>query len=173
VGAVIIISLLFFGDFLKAKARHLLIYIPGVKNVNIKMELANAFSSLGVMMDSGIGVSRALTLAAAVTNHPFLKALLEQSVQEVKEGRHLSEIWMESELIPAEAISLIAVGERSAKIGSVMETLGNRFLMQFKKEVSWFLTLLEPGVIIVMGIIVGGVVIAVTMGLISMNDAFL
>jgi len=174
VGLLFLIVLIFFySKLIQNWFKKALVYLPIVKGINLKMELANALSSLGVILNSGISISRALALAASVTGHPFLKSLFEQSIHEVKKGRQLSESWMDSDIIPSEVISMISVGEESVKLGDVFVSLGKRYLDKFKQDVSWFLTLLEPAVILIMGLIVGGVVTAVTLGVVSMNDAFL
>ena len=98
--------------------------LPLVGGFMLLSDLANLFSSLGSMLGGGVDVSRALKLSAAVVGSQKLINLLAETNEEVRKGRRISQVWNSNDLIPEDAVSLLVVGESSARMGEIFETLG-------------------------------------------------
>jgi len=111
-----------------------------------------------------------LRQTARVARLPALKSLLEQSIEEVKKGNKLSAVWSDSRTIPPDVISLMIVGENSARLGDIMQELGTRFLLSFKRDVKTLTTWLEPAIILILGGFVGFIVVAIALALVSINE---
>ncbi len=164
------VAVAFAFPLIKRKAISIFSLLPITQRLVLNMDLANVLTSFGIMLNGGIELNRALRQTARVARLPILKALMEQSVDEVKKGRKISDIWSDSRLIPAEVISLATVGESSARLGVIMQELGSRFLNRFKRDVKDMLTWLEPAIILVLGGFVGFIVVAIALALVSINE---
>ncbi|RLF88320.1 hypothetical protein DRN43_06080, partial [Thermococci archaeon] len=145
-------------------------HLPFFNVIVLNIELANIFSSLGAMLKSGLELDKALKQANRVAELPYLKALLEETLNEVKKGRRISQIWGNSEVIPREIVSLIVVGENSARLGDVMTNLGSRFLDRFQQVIRKYLAFLEPAIIIFLGFFIGIIVISVMLAVINLSN---
>lgn len=167
--AVVLLVLLASGHLIR-NAFKILSRAPFIRTIILQLELANVFTSLGIMLSGGIELNRALKQAANVAGLPQLKSTLELSINEIKKGRRLSDTWAENDIIPNEVVSLTLVGENSAKLDTIMTEVGERYLTKFQERVKRAVTLLEPGIILVMGLVVGFFVTAIALGLVSLND---
>lgn len=147
--------------------------IPFVGSFMILSDLANLFSSLGSMLGGGVDVSRALKLSAAVVGSQQLTNLLAETNEEVRKGNRISQVWSCNDLIPEDAVSLVVVGESSARMGEIFETLGKRYLDSFKTDISRLLGYLEPLIIVCVGFFIALIVISIMLSVVSLGDVAL
>ena len=164
-------SILLYGvkDHVLKGLKKAFMHLPFFNVIVLNIELANIFSSLGAMLKSGLELDKALKQANRVAELPYLKALLEETLIEVKKGKRISQIWGNSEVIPREIVSLIVVGENSARLGDVMSNLGSRFLDRFQQLIRKYLAFLEPAIIIFLGFFIGIIVISVMLAVINLS----
>jgi len=147
--------------------------LPFVGNFMLLSDLANLFSSLGSMLGGGVDVSRALKLSAAVVGSRQLTNLLAETNEEVRKGNRISQVWSCNDLIPEDAVSLVVVGESSARMGEIFETLGKRYLDSFKTDISRLLAYLEPLIIVCVGFFIALIVISIMLSVVSLGDVAL
>ncbi len=146
--------------------------IPLVRNIALKVELANVFSSLGTMIDGGVEISRALKLSSRITQNKTLRNIMMETVNEIKKGKRISNVWARYDIIPDNVISIVAVAEQSAKLGEVFKKLGKRYMENFKSDVSRILTYLEPAIIVILGFFVAFIVVAIMLAVVSVSDIY-
>ena len=144
--------------------------LPLVGDFMLLSDLANLFSSLGSMLGGGVDVSRALKLSAAVVGSQKLTNLLTETNDEVRKGNRISQVWSSNDLIPEDAVSLVVVGESSARMGEIFDTLGKRYLENFKTDIARILGLLEPLIIVFVGLFIGVIVISIMLSVVSLGD---
>jgi type II secretory pathway component PulF len=166
----LIALVIFFLPVLKKKALQVFLHLPVTRGLVLSMDLANIFTSFGMMLNGGIDLAKALRQTARVARLPALKSLMEHSIEEVKKGNKLSAVWTDSHMIPPDVISLVIVGENSARLGDIMQELGTRFLVGFKRDVKSLTNWLEPVIILVLGGFVGFIVVAIALALVSINE---
>jgi general secretion pathway protein F len=147
--------------------------LPLVGSFMLLSDLANLFSSLGSMLGGGVDVSRALKLSAAVVGSPKLTNLLSETNDEVRKGRRISQVWSANDLIPEDAVSLVVVGESSARMGEIFDTLGKRYLDKFKTDIARILGLLEPMIIVFVGLFIAVIVVSIMLSVVSLGDVAL
>ncbi len=163
-------AVIFFLPVIKKKTMQLFLRLPVTRGLVLGLDIANVFTSFGMMLNGGVDLARALRQTARVARLPALKSLLEQSIEEVKKGNKLSAVWSDSRTIPPDVISLMVVGENSARLGDIMQELGIRFLLSFKRDVKTLTTWLEPAIILILGGFVGFIVVAIALALVSINE---
>ncbi|GAM08230.1 type IV pilus assembly protein TapC [Geobacter sp. OR-1] len=147
--------------------------LPLVGDYMLLSDLANLFSSLGSMLGGGVDVSRALKLSAAVVGSEKLINLLSETNDEVRKGHRISQVWSSNDMMPEDAVSLVVVGENSARMGEIFETLGKRYLDNFKTGIARALGLLEPLIIVFVGFFIALVVISIMLSVVSLGDVAL
>jgi type II secretory pathway component PulF len=147
--------------------------IPLVGNFFLLSDLANLFSSLGSMLGGGVDLSRALKLSSSVVGSRMLVNLLTETNDEVRKGHRISQVWSCNDMIPEDVVSLVVVGENTARMGEVFDTLGKRYLDNFKTGIARALALLEPLIIVLVGFFIALIVISIMLSVVSLGDVAL
>jgi general secretion pathway protein F len=101
---------------------------------------------------------------------PELQDLLKNTLFELKRGQKLSTVFAISKIIPSSDIALLNVGESSASLDKIFNSLSKRHSDAFSANVKKFLSLLEPAVIVGLGIFIAFIVVAIMMAIMSMTD---
>ncbi len=137
--------------------------IPVLKDLIEKVYLARMTSILSTLFSSDVPILEALTLARESIGNRVYQRILEDTIQAVKSGSSISYVWEHEPYIPAMLTTMVNVGERSGRISDSFQQ-ANRFFARDVKDVLESVTiLLEPILIVVLGIGVGIVVGSVLM----------
>lgn len=144
--------------------------IPYINTLLLKLELSNMFFSLSTMLKGGIHINRAISQTQKIVKHPNLKNVLSETQEELKKGRQISKVFSKYPFIPYEVSVLISVGEQSAKLEEIFDRLGKKYINEFKNDISKILTILEPAVIVLVGLFIGFIVIAILLAVLSVSD---
>ena len=136
----------------------------------LKIELSYIFRSLGVMLQGGLKIDRALARVIPLVNHYELKNLFTIARDEIRKGEKLSRIFFDSSVIAPNIASLISVGENSANLEKIFLSVGDKLGLEFNIEVKKILSLLEPLIIVFVGIVIAVIVISIMLAVVSLTD---
>jgi type II secretory pathway component PulF len=148
----------------------LLIEAPGLRDALAMVERIRFASGLGLMLDAGLPVDRALVLATGNIRHGTLRREIAIAVEKVRRGEQLSMVLRQTRLFPDFYASLLEVGEESGELGRVFTEVARRSRDAFSSWTQRLTTLLEPLLILVMGLIVGGVVVIMMLSITSVTE---
>jgi general secretion pathway protein F len=144
--------------------------MPVVGYLLRRMEVARFGRTLGTLLRSGVPVLQALDIVReVVTNQVIGRAVSEVQVG-VREGAGMSGPLGRSGAFPSLALQMIAVGEDTGKLDEMLLTVADYFDREVRNEVKRLTSLLEPVMILVMGLVVGFMVISMLMAVFSIND---
>ncbi|HEY5993666.1 MAG TPA: type II secretion system inner membrane protein GspF [Gallionellaceae bacterium] len=147
-----------------------LLHLPLVGRLLRGINTARMASTLAILVGSGVPLLTALREAARVVANLPMRRALEEAAQKVREGVTLSRALAASGLFPPILVHLIASGESSGKL----DTMLDRAAAQQEREVANFVTLLtallEPMLILAMGVVVLIIVLAILLPIIEMNQ---
>ncbi|WP_194709935.1 type II secretion system F family protein [Pseudoalteromonas sp. S16_S37] len=127
-------------------------------------------TGLSLMLKAGVPIDRALELATGNIRNEQMRAELEIARKKVKRGNQLTPSLKQSSLYPPFYISLLEVGEESGKLETVFDEVASRSRQDFETWTDRVTSLLEPLMILFMGVFVGGVVVVMMLSMISLND---
>jgi len=138
--------------------------LPVVRNLIKKIILVRFTRILGSLLSSALPIEEALLLSAnSLGNHRYQEAIVA-SVKEIKSGLPLSESLRKSpELFPHFLTSLIAVGEKTGTMDEVLKTFADFYEDDVDSALKDLTTFLEPIMLLIMGLIVGGIALSVLM----------
>jgi type II secretory pathway component PulF len=148
----------------------LLVGTPGLREATGIVERIRFASGLGLMLEAGLPVDRALTLATGSIRHGLLRREVALAVDKVRRGEQLSKVLRQTRLFPDFYASLLEVGEESGELARVFNEIARRSRDAFAAFTARATTLLEPLLILVMGAIVGGVVVIMMLSITSVAD---
>ena len=132
--------------------------IPIFKEIIQKVYLARITSILATLFASDVPIIEALGLARESIGNKVYQRILDDTIQAVKDGASISYVWGSEPYIPAMLTTMVSVGERSGEISKSF-TLANKFFARDVADILETITiLLEPLLIIILGIGVGIIV---------------
>ena len=143
---------------------------PGLRDATTMVERIRFSSGLGMMLEAGLPVDRALTLATGNVRHGSLRREVASAVEKVKRGEQISKVLRETRLFPDYYASLLEVGEESGELARVFTEIARRSRDAFSAWALRLTTLLEPLLILIMGLIVGGVVVVMMLSITSVSN---
>ena len=176
---VLIASALFGGYFLWSRRKspavvafkeRLFAETPGLRDATSMVERIRFCSGLGLMLDAGLPVDRALTLATGNIRHGLFRREVAAAVEKVKRGEQLSAVLRQTRIFPDYFASLLEVGEESGELSRIFNEIARRTREDFSAWALRLTTLLEPLLILIMGLIVGGVVVVMMLSITSVAD---
>ena len=167
----LIIALLFlfvvfviFIAFLK-KTRKILtgiiMRLPIFSNLYFALALSQAFFILRSLLKSGISLTQALKLTADASFHPDLRNSFYNVEKELRSGKKIGEALLLQEKIPIFIGSILSVASEAGFLEETLKVMENYYLEEFRTKVKNLLNLLQPILLIFVGIIVGFVALAV------------
>jgi type II secretory pathway component PulF len=143
---------------------------PGLREATLLMERIRFASGLGMMLESGLSIDRALRLATGNLRQPTLRQELAIVGERVRRGEQLSAALRHTRLFPDFYASLVEVGEESGQLARVFNEIARRSREAFTALAQRFATIIEPLLILLMGVIVGGVVVIMMLSITSVTD---
>lgn len=145
----------------------LLLKLPIIGKIIINYNLSIISRTFSILLKSGITVDRALAIVADTVRSQVYKKKLQKSVAEVQRGKRLSEVlssFRQSKrqpLFPLLAIKMISVGERSGQLEESLSYLSNYYEKEVSDVTKNLTVILEPILLLIVGLIVGFVAVSV------------
>ncbi len=139
----------------KEALARLKISIPYVGSLYRKLYLARIADNINTMLSSGISMVRALEITGAVVGNEVYKNILLESAESIKSGSTVSDIFSRYPEIPGVMVQMIKVGEETGKVGFTLEKLSVFYEREVNNEVDTLVGLIEPVMIVVLGVGVG------------------
>ena len=147
-------------------------YLDGLKlklpgNVLQSLYFGRFARTLGFLLGGGLPMLKSLELAAKSTGNAVIEERIRQAAKGVAEGARLS---ASLEGFPPVLLQLIATGEKSGSLAEVLNKTANSYEEDFEQRVQKALALLEPSMILLMGLVVGFIVLAVLLPMFQLNQ---
>ena len=139
----------------------LLTVTPVVRGVVGTLAIAQFCRTFGVLLQAGLTMTHALELGAASVSSPRFRANIEDVRARILGGARLTEAAQEIDLLPPVALSMVKVGEEAGRLPVTFDRLSQLYDREVKAAVRRALSLLEPVVTVVLGLVVGGVAVLV------------
>ncbi len=147
-----------------------LLRLPVIGRLLRGINAARMASTLAILAGSGVPLLTSLQAAAGVVNNLPMRRALEEASKKVREGVGLSRALAASGLFPPILIHLIASGESSGKLDAMLERAATQQEQEVSNYTSVLTALLEPLLILTMGVVVLLIVLAILMPIIDMNQ---
>jgi general secretion pathway protein F len=153
----------YFWDTVRLKA-------PIIGPLNQKIAVARFSRTLGTLLQSGVPLLASLEIVANVVNNRLIADVVRNVAKDVEEVQSLSLPLSQSNLFPPIASEMIAVGEQSGTIEIMLNRIADSFETEVTANIMTMTSLLEPLMILVMGLMVGFIVISVLLPIFEMNQ---
>src|SRR4249920_475606 len=147
-----------------------LLKIPLMGEVARMVAISRLTSTLATMLASGVQLLDAMDVAKRVMNNRVLEYAVEGARQNIREGETIAEPLKRSGEFPALVTHMIAVGERSGEMEEMLRRIGHIYDGEVDRVITRFTSLLEPIMILVMGVLVFFIVVAILLPIFEMGQ---
>jgi general secretion pathway protein F len=137
----------------------------------LKIETARIARTLGTLLRNGVPLLGALTIARQVTGNLALDAALGMAHEQVKGGAGLSLALGQSKLFPRLALQMVQVGEEAGQLDGMLLKVADTFELESRRSIDRLLAALVPTLTIVMTVLVGIIMAAILLPLLSMTSS--
>jgi general secretion pathway protein F len=170
VGAVVIITRLLRQEHIRRRVHGWLLRAPIFGRVTRGLNTARFTRTLSILTASGVPALEALRISATVIANLPMRAAVEDAAVRVREGGAIGRSLSQSKLFPPMSVHLISSGEASGELDSMLERAANHQESEMDSLLAMMLSVLEPLLIVVMGLVVLSIVMAILLPIFQINQ---
>jgi len=151
----------------------LMLRVPVFGQLFSKVALSRFSKTFATLIKSGVPILGALEIVSATSGNRVIMEAVDSARDSVREGNTLAEPLGRSPVFPPMVVKMIAIGERSGALESLLEKISIFYDEQVEASVKALTSLIEPIMIGMMGIMVGGIVLAVFYPILKLQSALM
>jgi type IV pilus assembly protein PilC len=176
---IVVLGLVLLGFALRAwlmqagqrdRAHRLLLSLPLLGDVARKFSISQLARTMATLLGGGIPLVNALDVASRSIGNRFVALELTGMAQEVREGRSLADTMRKRSVFPEVAIKMTEVGEATGALQDMLTSLAEFYDEEVETKLDRFVTLVEPVLLIVMGLIIAGLLLALYLPLFQLSS---
>ena len=145
------------------------IYLPMFGQMYRKAYIARSMRTMSTMITTGVNMLDGLRITGEVAGNYFYEKIWMEISNKIKEGSSMSDELMKCSLVPRTVSQMISAGERSGKLGQVMNRIAEFCEADLKVSIKTLTSMIEPLMIIVMGCVIGGIAMALLLPIFSIS----
>lgn len=149
-----------------------IISIPYIGDLQRKLLLTRICDNMATMLSSGISIVQAIEVTSDVVDNLVFKEILEATLVEVRGGRSFADSIGEYTEIPSILAQMAKVGEETGSLASILETLSNFYRREVNNAVDTLIGLIEPAMIVCLGLGVGVLLASVLMPIYNLTGSY-
>jgi type IV pilus assembly protein PilC len=176
IGAVVVIGGYTFKKYYatppgKLVIDRLMLRMPVLGDVLRKSAVSRFTRTLGTLISSGVSILEGLEITAKTAGNRVIQDAIMQSRSSIAGGDTIAQPLQKSKVFPPMVISMIAVGEQTGGLDEMLSKIADFYDEEVDAAVSNLLSLLEPIMIVFLGVVVGGMVVAMYLPIFDMVNA--
>ena len=144
--------------------------IPVWGQVNRKIAIARFCRTLATLLQSGVPLLSSMEIVRNVVNNILIGEAISKASKDVEEGKGLSGPLTQSGIFPPLVTEMVAVGEQSGTLEKMLNRVATAYETESQSDIMVMTSLLEPLMILVMGLLVGFIVISILLPIFEMNQ---
>jgi Type II secretory pathway, component PulF len=141
----------------------ILLKLPVFGNLFQLIYMVRFTRSMNTLIVGGVTISKSLDVVADVVGNTVYRDLIKRSRKSVEEGGSIAKVFMASDAVPKMVPQMIVVGEKTGKLDLVFSKISEFYGREIQNIMANLVTLLEPSIMVIMGVAVGIMVAAVIM----------
>lgn len=151
-------------DLFKIKA-------PVMGHVVLEAVIANFSRTLGTLLRCGVPILKSLEIVRKTVGNRIMEIAIEKVMDTVRNGGTLAEVFEKQPVIPLMVTRMIDIGERTGQLESLLEKVCNFYEERVEAAIEGMTALIEPLLVAVLGIVVGGIMMAIFMPIIKIASS--
>ncbi len=134
--------------------------LPVISRLLKNQELANFAMALHLLISSGVTPLQSLEIAGLSVGDARMRRKLKEAAEKIKNGQAMYESMAVVKSFPDFFIKMIAIGEESGRLGEVLNEIADSYVQEIESDTAVIASVLEPLFILALGVVLGGIVIA-------------
>ncbi|NCF74943.1 MAG: hypothetical protein GWO87_00425, partial [Xanthomonadaceae bacterium] len=143
--------------------------LPIAGNLLQKIYLVRFSRSFITLMIGGVSISKSLNIVLNIVNNSHYQNLIARTIKEVKDGRAIAGEFSNDKYVPPMFSQMLSIGEETGKIPFVMKKIADFYSLEIDNTMHNIMTIMEPFIMIIMGIAVGIMVAAIILPMYSLS----
>ena len=156
-------------ELFRSKLYKFFLSVPVLKNSLIDSDLSRFTNSLSILRSSNISIINALEISADTISNSYLRQQVKSTANKVAEGESLASSLEKIQVIPPLVTQMIENGERSGRLEEMLEKVSVYLEDKFQSSTKITMNLLEPLIVVFLGMFVALIVLAILLPLIQLN----
>src|SRR5262245_23236538 len=148
-----------------------LLRVPALGGIARKFATSQAARTLATLLGGGIPLVNAIDVSARSIRNQYMARELHTAAQQVREGRALAAAMTDSGAFPDVAIKMVEVGESTGALQEMLNSLADFYDEEIETNLGRFVTIIEPVLLIVMGIVIASLLLSLYMPLFNLSNA--
>src|SRR5687767_1813814 len=148
-----------------------LLNVPFLGSIARRFATSQAARTLATLLGGGIPLVNAIDIASRSIQNQFVATELHAASQKVREGRSLSGSMNDSGVFPDVAIKMVEVGEQTGALQEMLNSLADFYDEEIETTLGRFVTIVEPVLLVVMGLVIAALLLSLYMPLFNMSNA--
>ncbi|MEJ2421374.1 MAG: type II secretion system F family protein [Acidobacteriota bacterium] len=146
----------------------ILLQLPVFGSVLRKIAVARFCRTLATLVTSGVPILEGLDITARTSGNAIVEEAIMKTRKSVEEGRTLAQPLGESKVFPGMVVQMISVGESTGAMDAMLSKIADFYEDEVDEAVANLMSLLEPVIIVFLGVVIGGIVISMYMPMFSL-----
>jgi general secretion pathway protein F len=135
-----------------------------------KMEMARFSRTLGTLLDNGVPLLKALSILKEILSNRAMALEVNKVIESVKQGEKMTKPLFDSGQFPKLALQMISVGEETGQLEAMLIQVADVYDREVKTTVERMLALLEPALILGLGVVIAGIIMSILVAIVSVNE---
>jgi type IV pilus assembly protein PilC len=144
--------------------------VPALGSIAQKFATSQAARTLATLLGGGIPLVNAIDVASRSITNRYMAHELQNAAQQVREGRALAAALSESGAFPDVAIKMVEVAESTGALQEMLNSLADFYDEEIETNLGRFVTMVEPALLVIMGIVIAGLLLALYMPLFNLSS---
>src|SRR5215831_9075788 len=149
----------------------LILRVPMLGPIAQKFSTSQGSRTLATLLGGGIPLVNALEVTSRSLANQHMAAELMSASQQVREGRALAAALQDSGMFPDVAIKMVEVGESTGALQEMLNSLSDFYDEEIDTNLGRFITIVEPALLVVMGVVIAGLLLSLYMPLFNLSSA--
>lgn len=144
--------------------------LPLVGDLLAKIEMARFSRTLGTLLDNGVSLLVALSIVKETLGNSVMAERIDEVSAKLREGKGLGYPLLEAEVFPRLGVHMVMVGEETGRLSEMLIQVADVFDREVQTAVKRTLSLLEPALILGLGLIIGAIIMSILVAILSVNE---
>ena len=173
---VLVIGIILLGKYLKSeegqyKLSVINLKLPVIKNLTQKIVVSRFTRTMGIVSSSGMSLVTSLEIVASVVGNKIAEKELLKVKEKVLKGEGLGDSIMKIKIFPPMLASMVKVGEEAGSLDSILDKTADFYDDELEREIQTATALIEPVMIVIMGVIIGFLLISILTPMFKMYNS--
>ena len=153
----------------RKKIDEIMMELPLISRLYNKIIVYRFTLNLGVLLSNKVDLLKSFEIVKKIVNNVVVEEKIDSALKNIQEGASIAQSLKKYEFLPKLVIGMISAGEASDKVDEMLLNIGNVYENEIDMVVTSLTGMIEPLIIILMGIIIGIIVLSVMMPIMEMN----